>query len=166
MKSQKTPPLSTKLLEENPNKPWKKWFLVLILVMLSIGYLIWKGALSDTNSSLPVIKKIEATESISTPLDSVASDSDNIDGPVSSNNKAPKANAILSAPLPETDSLAKEESDRLDDETNRLVEQEKLLAEQLAMNKQLAEMKAEQITLVEQQIAQLEADGTVTTEVK
>ena len=166
MKSQKTPPLSTKLLEENSNKPWKKWFLVLILVMLFIGYLIWKGALSDTNSSLPVTRQIEATESISTPLNNVTNTSDNTDISVSSNNHSLKSDAIRSAPLPETDSLAKEESDRLNDQGKRSFEQEKLLAEQLAMNKQLAEMKAQQITLVEQQIAQLEADGTVTTEVK
>jgi hypothetical protein len=166
MKSQKMRPLSTKLSEESPNKPWKKWFLVLILATLFIGYLIWKGALSDTNSSLPITKQIEATESISTPLNNVTNTSDNTDISVSSNDHSLKSDAIRSAPLPETDSLAKEESDRLNDETNRLVEQEKLLAEQLAMNKQLADMKAEQITLVEQQIAQLEADGTVTTEVK
>ena len=165
MKGQKATE-STKLLEESPNKLWKKWFLVLILVMLFIGYLIWKGALSDTNSSLPVTRQIEATESISTPLNNVANTSDNTDISVSSNNYSLKSDAIISAPLPETDSLAKEESDRLNDQSKRSFEQEKLLAEQLAMNKQLAEMKAQQITLVEQQIAQLEADGTVTTEVK
>ena len=159
-------PLSTKLSEESPNKPWKKWFLALILATLFIGYLIWKGALSDTSASLPVTKQIEATESISTPLNNVTSNLEDTDVPVFSNSQSLDPDAILSAPLPETDSLAKEESDRLNDETNRLVEQEKLLAEQLAMNKQLADMKAEQITLVEQQIAQLEAGGTVKTEVK
>ncbi|WP_201588949.1 hypothetical protein [Psychrobacter fozii] len=166
MKSQNMRPLSTKLSEESSTKSWKKWLLVLILATLFIGYLIWKSALSDTSTSLPVTKQIEATESISTPLNSVTSDLEDTDVPVSSNNQSLDPDAILSAPLPETDSLAKEESDRLNDETNRLVEQEKLLAEQLAMNKQLADMKAEQITLVEQQIAQLEASGTVKTEVK
>ena len=159
-------PLSTKLSEDSSTKPWKKWLLALILAMLFIGYLIWKSALSDTDSTLPITKQIEATESIPTPLDSVTSDSKNTDVPVSSNNQSLDPDAILSAPLPETDSLAKEESDRLNDQGKRSFEQEKLLAEQLAMNKQLAEMKAQQITLVEQQIAQLEADGTVTTEVK
>ncbi|MBF0657515.1 hypothetical protein IPZ60_02040 [Psychrobacter sp. NG25] len=168
MKSQKMRPLSTKLTEESSTKPWKKWLLALILAMLFIGYLIWKSALSDTDSTLPITKQIEATESISTPLNSVTVTSDlkDTDVPVSSNNQSLDPDAILSAPLPETDSLAKEESDRLNDETNRLIEQEKLLAEQLAMNKQLADMKAEQITLVEQQIAQLEAGDPVKTEVK
>jgi hypothetical protein len=39
-----------------------------------------------------------------------------------------------------------------------------LAAEQLAMNKQLTDMKAEQIALLEQQIAQLEADSSTSTE--
>ncbi|MGP9637548.1 hypothetical protein, partial [Psychrobacter sp. AOP3-A1-26] len=70
---------------------------------------------------------------------------------------ASDSEAILNAPLPETDSLAKEEIDRLEDTRKRLAEQEKLAAEQVAMNKQLTEMKAEQIELLEQQIAQIEA---------
>ena len=75
-----------------------------------------------------------------------------------SNNQIPSPKTILNAPLPETDSLAKEEIDRLEDERKRLAEQEKLAAEQLAMNKKLTDMKAEQIALLEQQIAQLEAE--------
>lgn len=50
-------------------------------------------------------------------------------------------------PCRKNDSLAKEEIDRLEDERQRLAEQEKLVAEQLAMNKQLTEMKEEQIAL-------------------
>ena len=41
-----------------------------------------------------------------------------------------------------------------------MAEQEKLAAEQLAMNKKLTDMKAEQIALLEQQIAELEANET------
>ena len=74
-------------------------------------------------------------------------------------NQIPDPKAILQAPLPQNNSLAKEEIDRLEDERQRLAEQEKLAAEQLAMNKKLADMKAEQIALLEQQIAQLEADN-------
>ena len=61
--------------------------------------------------------------------------------------------------MPENDSLAKEEIDRLEDERQRLAEQEKLAAEQLAMNKQLTEMK-------EEQIAQLEAAESAKNSVK
>ena len=71
----------------------------------------------------------------------------------------PNPKAILNAPLPKTESLAKEEIDLLEDKRKRFAEQEKLAAEQLAMNQQLTDMKAEQIALLEQQIAQLEADS-------
>ncbi|MDN3398562.1 hypothetical protein QL919_07470 [Psychrobacter sp. APC 3426] len=80
--------------------------------------------------------------------------------------QVPSPTAILNAPLPKNDSLAKEEIDRLEDERKRLAEQEKLAAEQLAMNKQLTDMKAEQIALLEQQIAQLEANNPAETAVE
>lgn len=80
--------------------------------------------------------------------------------------QVPSPTAILNAPLPKNDSLAKEEIDRLEDERKRLAEQEKLAAEQLAMNKQLTDMKAEQIALLEQQIAQLEANNPAETGVE
>lgn len=50
--------------------------------------------------------------------------------------------------------------DRLEDERQRLAEQEGSAAEQVAMNKELAERKAEQIVLLEQPIAKLEAENT------
>lgn len=71
--------------------------------------------------------------------------------------KTPSPKTILNAPLPETNSLAKEEIDRLEDERQRLKEQEDRVVEQLAMTKSLTQMKAEQIDLLEQQIAELEA---------
>ena len=80
--------------------------------------------------------------------------------------EAPDPEAILNAPLPETDSLAKEEIDRLEDESKRLAEQEKLATEQITMTKKLTDMKAEQIELLEQQIAQLEADTDAKTGAK
>lgn len=170
MKNLNMRPLPTKSLKENASKPWKKWLLVLVLATILIGYLIWKVALSNTNQPFPVTKQIEATQPVSTPLDSAASDSGNETPEVEDSSDASSLNGdvltpetILNAPLPESDSLAKEEIDRLDDELKRLTEQEKLAAEQLAMNKQLAEMKEEQIALVEQQLAQLEAGDTVKT---
>lgn len=163
-------PLPAKPLKENASKPWKKWLLVLVLATVLIGYLIWKVALSNTNQPFPVTKQIEATQPVSAPLDSAASDSGNETLKVDDSSDASSLNGdvltpetILNAPLPESDSLAKEEIDRLDDELKRLTEQEELAAEQLAMNKQLAEMKEEQIALVEQQLAQLEAGDTVKT---
>ena len=167
-------PLSTKSLTKNSKKSQHKWLLVVALVVLFIGYLIWKNALSDTSflsNSVPITEQVEVTMPASMPLDSTVNNSDvvlerNDNLSVPSTDQLPKPDAILNAPIPETSSLVKEESDRLNDERIRSAEQEKLLAEQMAMNKQLAEMKAEQIALVEQQIAQLEANNTVQTDVK
>ena len=167
-------PLSTKSLTKNSKKSQHKWLLVVALVVLFIGYLIWKNALSDTSflsNSVPITEQVEVTMPASMPLDSTVDNSDvvlerNDNLSVPSTDQLPKPDAILNAPIPETSSLVKEESDRLNDERIRSAEQEKLLAEQMAMNKQLTEMKAEQIALVEQQIAQLEANNTVQTDVK
>ena len=171
-------PLSTKSLTKNSKKSQHKWLLVVALVVLFIGYLIWKNALSDTSflsNSVPITEQVEVTMPASMPLDStvdntvnnsdvVLEGNDNLSVP--STDQLPKPDAILNAPIPETSSLVKEESDRLNDECTRAAEQEKLLTEQMTMNKQLSEMKAEQIALVEQQIAQLEANNTVQTDVK
>ena len=178
MKNPNMRPLSTKSLTKNSKKSQHKWLLVVALVVLFIGYLIWKNALSDTSflsNSVPITEQVEVTMPASMPLDSTVDNTvnnsdvvlernDNLSVP--STDQLPKPDAILNAPIPETSSLVKEESDRLNDERIRSAEQEKLLAEQMAMNKQLTEMKAEQIALVEQQIAQLEANNTVQTDVK
>ena len=75
-----------------------------------------------------------------------------------SNVAIPSSKAITDAPIPETDTLAKEEIDRLADEHQRLKEQEYIDAEQIEMTKSLTQMKAQQIELLERQIAELEAE--------
>ena len=75
-----------------------------------------------------------------------------------SNVAIPSSKAIIDAPIPETDTLAKEEIDRLADEHQRLKEQENIDAEQIEMTKSLTQMKAQQIELLERQIAELEAE--------
>jgi len=75
-----------------------------------------------------------------------------------SNVAIPSSKAITDAPIPETDTLAKEEIDRLADEYQRLKEQENIDAEQIEMTKSLTQMKAQQIELLERQIAELEAE--------
>lgn len=67
---------------------------------------------------------------------------------------------IINAEIPNDPALAREEIDRLEDETRRYAEQEQMLAEQVAMMDELTQKKAEQIELLEQQIAQLEAQQT------
>lgn len=168
MKSQKMRRLSTRSLKKKPSKSRQKWLSIIILAALLIGYLVWKNNSIDTNtapieSTPSTTEQDSATQLDATPLGNNDNTSDNSDLTLNTDetntvNQIPNADAILNAALPETDSLAKEEIDRLADEKQRFAEQKKLAAEQLVMNKQLTTMKAEQIALLEQQIAQLEAE--------
>lgn len=66
------------------------------------------------------------------------------------------ADAIVNAEIPSDDALIKEEIDRLKDKDGQLVEQAKLIDEQLADLEDLTAAKEEQIALLEKQIALLE----------
>ena len=157
---------------DNSNKPRPKWWFGVLLIVLLIGYLVWKSTASQPNQSaaenLPVTsEQDEPTQIASVPLEDDVIDVINDVNQDSANirdSDIPDPKAILEAPLPETDSLAKEEIDRLEDERKRLAEQAKLAAEQVAMTKQLTELKAEEIALLEQQISQLEADTATKTD--
>ena len=178
MKSQKMRPLPNKASSKkttktaNFNKPRPKWWFGILLIVLLVGYLVWKSTAPQPNQSaaenLPVTsEQNEPTQIASVPLEDDVRDVINNENQDSANirdSDIPDPKAILEAPLPETDSLAKEEIDRLEDEGKRLAEQEKLAAEQVAMTKQLTELKAEEIALLEQQIAQLEADTATKTD--
>lgn len=172
-------PLPVKTLKKQSTKSRRKWWPIIILAAVLIGYLVWKNYSPDTDLS-PINETPAATEQDKTePAETKLSDDSqnmldnedsiletNADGSTVNNNQIPDHQAILNAPLPDSDSLAKEEIDRLEDERLRLADQEKLASEQLAMNKQLTEMKAEQIALLEEQIAQLEADKGANTSKK
>ncbi|MDO5768733.1 MAG: hypothetical protein Q4P13_04455 [Psychrobacter sp.] len=69
----------------------------------------------------------------------------------------PDPNEILNAELPANDSLAKEEIDRLNDEHDRLIAQEKLAKQQADLMAELTQKKEEQIKLLEKQIDQLQS---------
>lgn len=173
MNKKQTPPLSVKPVKKQPVKRRNKWWPILILAVLLIGYLVWKGnspnaEKSPIESTPPTAESSEqdnAAQSDTTSLDDGELTLDS-DSSTNTDSQIPDPDTILNAPLPENDSLAKEEIDRLEDERQRLAEQEKLAAEQLAMNKQLTEMKEEQIALLEEQIAQLEAAESAKNSVK
>ena len=163
-------PLSNKV-SKNSTRPRQKWWFGILLIVLFIGYLVWKSTIPQSNQSaaenLPVTsEQNEPTQSASVPLEDDVSDvinDENRDSADSTDSDIPDPKAILEAPLPKTNSLAKEEIDRLEDELQRLAAQEKLAAEQIAMTKKLTELKAQEIALLEQQIAQLEADTAAKT---
>ena len=163
-------PLSNKVLKKS-NRSHQKWWFGILLIVLFIGYLVWKNSLTEDNTtaveSLPATtEQPDAVPSTATSLDNVVND-DVLDDSQAiaavTDTQAPDPEDILKAPLPKTNSLAKEEIDRLEDERQRLAAQEKLAAEQIAMTKHLTELKAQEIALLEQQIAQLEADTAATT---
>ena len=161
-------PLPAKSLKKKHTKARQKWWPIIILAVLLIGYLVWKNnspnasiaPVESTASTAASIEQDSAKQADTNSLNNTSANSElnlDTDDATVTDSQTPDPEAILNAPLPETDSLAKEEIDRLADEYKRLAEQEKLAAEQLTMNKQLTEMKAEQIALLEEQIAQLEA---------
>lgn len=153
----------------------QNWWLIFILAAILMGYLVWRSTLSDTSTTptdntSSVAQSTDATPSVEMPSDDALNEnktlndelvSENVDLTDASTSQTFDPKLILDAPLPETDSLAKEEIDRLKDERQRMAEQDKLAAEQLTMNEKLSDMKAEQIALLEQQVAELEADKTV-----
>lgn len=158
-------PLPSESESHKSAKPRRKMWLA-VLVLIAIGYWFSQQATPETTSpisqspSTSMAEQAEAAQSAST--DNLTNNVQSSDIALENNRETlndtsidtAKSKAILNAPLPETDSLAKEEIDRLKDEKQRMAEQDKLAAEQLAMNKQLSDMKAEQIALVEQQIEQ------------
>ena len=166
MKKKRLRPLSTKSGQKKFAKSRQKWWPIIILAALLIGYLVWKNNSPDAEkppikSTTPTADSIEqdnAAQSDTTSLDDDELTLDSVSS-TSTDSQTPDPDTILNAPLPENDSLAKEEIDRLEDERQHLAEQEKLAAEQLAMNKQLTEMK-------EEQIAQLEAAESAKNSVK
>ncbi len=171
MSSKKPHPILTKTSKPKSASVGSKGLIALIVLLLIIviGYFVWPrtlpGSPATTEGTLTEAQQTQTAQSAAmTENTGTIGDTNSINsGTVADNDtdmidlQLPEAAAILNAPLPETDSLAKEEIDRLEDERKRLAEQEKLAAEQIAMNKQLTDMKAEQIALLEQQIAQLEA---------
>lgn len=63
---------------------------------------------------------------------------------------------ILAPELPQDPTLAKEELDRLDEQSSQLADQQAMMNEQLDMMHELSSKKAERIQLLEQRIAELE----------
>lgn len=173
MKRKKMRPLPATSSKARTKKAQRNLWAILILAMLLLGagYLLLSPSTQETATTAtdalppgtglnePAISRARPLDD-DTSKDSMSADvpTEPIDESIPKAGQARNPKTILNAPLPATDSLAKEEIDRLEDERHRLADQEKIAAEQVAMHEQLTDMKAEQIALLEQQIAQLEAD--------
>lgn len=138
MNHKKIRPLPSKSVTETSAKRPQPWWLLVVLVVLLIGYLVWRSISSDTATSptenpTTTTQAVDTESSASVPAndetnntasnESALNESPDLSAP--SNMQTADAKAILNAPMPATDSLAKEEIDRLEDERQRLAEQEK-----------------------------------------
>lgn len=94
---------------------------------------------------------------LDSPLSATNSDSATGNPIVEDTANLPEPSAILNREVPKDNSLIKEEIDRLDDEHSRLVELEELALQNKQQMQDISQKKAAQIELLEQQIAQLEA---------
>lgn len=184
MKSKKPRPTFNRYAQPKHRSAPLLWIAItLIVVLIILAYLFWsqstaddvdsegttivistveeQGKMAQSASIIPVADAsdidIDNNDSTDNLDDTATSTLDNKDSISIQTVDIPNPKTIIEAPLPATDSLAKEEIDRLNDEKQRFAEQERLAAEQIAMTKQLTQMKAEQIALLEAQIAQLEA---------
>lgn len=119
---------------------------------------------NSTTSTTPdpdPAKSADTSETVNKTIDAVASantDDSSLAKVASTSGAIPDPKVIINAKIPENESLAKEEIDRLEDERKRLAEQEKLGQQQLQLAAEIEQKKAAQIALLQQQIAQLEKD--------
>jgi len=146
-----------------------------VVALLAIGYLLVQLFNASTTaehiqqgpvfSSKPIAASSATVPATTANADEIANkttasnaniDDSNLAG--FANSTIPDPKAIINAKIPESESLAKEEIDRLEDERKRLAAQEKLAKEQLQLVADIDKQKAAQIALLEQQIAQLEKD--------
>ena len=164
--------LSNKPLHNSPTNPHrtmavqkrspsKSMLILLALLTLGfIGYFLFKlltppapeVVQPTVEPAKPVAAPAPSTQDATTP----AADAGQLVDP----NDIPNPDDIINAPLPENASLYKEELDKLDDEYSRLTEQEKIGQQQAKLMEELTQKKAEQIELLEKQIAQLEGQGS------
>lgn len=185
MKSKNKHPLLNRKLKSKSNNARKRGLVIAGLLLL---FLVSYSILSPSPSTIaivednptdtlivtqPLASNVQTNEqaivvdSLNTDMNEIGTDSlatiKAVDTsppmPIIDSN-VPSPKAILNAPIPETNSLAEEEIDRLADQQQRLVEQQQQAAEQVRISKELSRLKAEQIKLLEQQIAELESKGT------
>lgn len=110
------------------------------------------ASVAITNASLASATASTSMATASVASTAIASASSPTIAPI--NTIAPEE--ILKPDVPTDPAVAKEEVDRLAEQSNQLKEQEKMIEEQLAMMNELSSKKEERIKLLEQQVAQLE----------
>lgn len=113
--------------------------VVALVVAVLIGY--WLGRTSEPNSVPPTISAT-TPPSLLPPV---------ITDPI--NNQSSDTNLTSSLPIPTDPALAAEEIDRHNDQQQQLTAQKQTLSQQVTDSNQLIELKAEQIRLLEAELA-------------
>lgn len=109
-------------------------------------------ALTNASLASATASTSMATASVTATASTVTASASSTNAPI--NTIAPEE--ILKPDVPNDPAIAKEEIDRLAEQSNQLKDQEKMIEEQLAMMNELSSKKEERIKLLEQQVAQLE----------
>lgn len=117
----------------------------LLVIAILVGY--WLGRTSQPN-----VTTNEAAAA--TPATTTASSSATfLPAVITEPAEATTTDPMLTAPLPSDPALAAEELDRHTDEQQRLAAQKQTLSQQVTDSNQLIELKAEQIRLLEAELA-------------
>lgn len=137
--------------------------LACALAIAGAGYVFLTGdnAPAPTTASAPVPPPQPEQQPMDPSLQAPPADQQNpamaTDGMAAPNaNQGVNPDEILNAQVPSDPALVKEEIDRLADTDSRLKEQGKIAEDQLQVMEKLTTAKAEQIALLEKQIAELE----------
>ena len=120
--------------------------LLLVLAVL-IGFWMGRSSQPSTQTTAQPATATTTTPPAATILPPVVIEP--LADPVTTSTTDP----LLTAPLPTDPALAAEEADRLSDEQQRLAAQKQTLSQQVTDSNQLIELKAEQIRLLEAELA-------------
>lgn len=125
--------------------------LLLVLAVL-IGYWLGRSSQPSVDTAATQPAGTAATRAESTFLPPVITEP--LAEPVTAANTDPlSSDPLVTAPLPADPALAAEEVDRHSDEQQRLANQKQTLNQQVGDSNQLIELKAEQIRLLEAELA-------------
>lgn len=154
------------------NDPKKLNMLILagVVLLILIAVLLYVTLFRESTPDIPAQPSTSPSEVVSVPASAASASATQPEPTAVASSILPdmsqpniNPDEILNADIPSDPALVKEEIDRLADKGKRLGEQEKIVKEQLAMMEELTIAKAEQIALLEAQIAELEKQKTAPT---
>ena len=137
-----------------PSKP-NRWMILLAIVIIvsivgiTLSYVISQKK-TDETASTPAQPAAQAITAVAKP--SIQPVATTISNDVATPSNAIVDSALLNAPLPQDEALAREEMDRLKDQQSQLMEQKALLQQQLKDSNQLIELKEKLLADMQSQL--------------